>query len=190
MKKLLLFLLLIPFLGLSQTVVYTLTPTGKGTSITSLTALTNTGTTETNLISGGDVILANTLVTNRNYHFRLLCRITTPALSIPTITVKVKLGASSISLTTNAGISAGLTNQPFTIEGDILADGVNTQIIHAWITQNVTSVFSLNTGNTAMVTNWAEDMTTDKTFNISVTWGGITVGTTSLTPLWFRRSDF
>lgn len=192
MKKLLL-LLLFPICLHAQTVTQRLlTPVGAVVSFgPNVTLLNNTGT-ETSLIGAvKDTIQANTLVPYRPYRFELNCILTTPALSLPTLTLKVKLGSNVIAMVTATTVSAGQTNAGVRIRGTLLATSTGTQVALTEIIQPNGNVIPLTNSNSNFYTQLTTDMTVPQTLDITAQWGGLIVlGTASIKSVNFYRSDF
>lgn len=189
MKKMLLFLALIPLIGFAQNSI-SINPIGATKSITPLVTITNTSTTQINLLTSPDVVLANTLVPFRPYKFMLLCRITTPLVSIPTLTIRVKFGAQELVLVNGVSLAGSQTAQPFIIEGYILPTSTTTQIAYVRIDQNPGTALTLTNGNTTLLGNWTANLAINNDFQVTAQWGGFTLGTATLQSLWFYRPDF
>lgn len=188
MKKLLLLLLLIGSLG-GYAQMRTVNPTGANLVMAPNVTLLNNSTTETNLLIAPDTLKANTLVA-KPYRFILLCQITTPAISIPTLTIRVKLGAQVLTLFNNISLLGSQTTQPFVIEGFVFPIGTNNQIVWCRINQTPGTTLSISSGNTSLTTNWTANLATQNLFNITAQWGGITLGTAVLTSSVFYRFDY
>lgn len=189
MRKLLLLIAFIPVLCFGQSQI-SINPTGATKSVVPGITITNTNLTETSLMSSTEVIPANTLVPYRPYRFMMLCRINTPLVSIPTLTIKVKLGTQILTLVNGVSLAGSQTNQPFIIEGYILPTSATTQISYVRIDQNPGTALTLTNGNTTLLGNWTANLAVDNTFDITATWGGFTLGTANLTSIWFYRPDF
>lgn len=192
MKKLLIFLLF-PLCVHAQTVTQRLlTPVGAVVSFgPNITLANNTGT-ETSLIGAvKDTIQANTLVPYRPYRFELNCILTTPALSLPTLTLKVKLGTNVIAMVSATTVSAGQTNAGVRIRGTLLATSMGTQVALTEIIQPNGNVIPLTNSNSNFYTQLTTDMTVPQTVDITAQWGGLIVlGTASIKSVSFYRADF
>jgi len=116
--------------------------------------------------------------------FELTCQLTTPALSIPTLTLKLRFGTFTLTLATSATISASLTEKPLLIEGKIMNLTTGTQYIVVKIFNNTSGVNILSGLGRAIVvldSNCSIDTTVDQVFNITSQFGGLS-GTASITP--------
>jgi len=192
MKKILL-LLFFPICLHAQTVTQRLlTPTGAVVSFAPNVTLANNTGTETSLMGAvKDTIQANTLVPFRPYRFELNCILTTPALSLPTLTLRVKMGSNTIAMVNATTISAGQTNAGVRIRGTIIATSMTTQIALTEIIQPNGNVIPLTNSNANFYTSLTTDMTVPQTLDITAQWGGLIVlGTASIKSVTFYRSDF
>lgn len=187
MKKLLLILaLVLPFLVKAQV---TLNPTGANRLMIPGITLLNNNLTETSILTLPDTVKANTL-SARPYKFMLFCRLTTPSISIPTLTVRIKLGNQTLTLFNAISLLGNQTTQPFIIEGYILPITTTTQLIWAKINQSPGTALTISSANTSLMSNWTADLTTQNLFNITAQWGGFSLGTAVLESAAFYRYDF
>jgi len=188
MKKILLLIsLLIPLLGSSQIL---LTPTGSTRVMIPGVTISNTSATETSLMSNPDTLKANTLL-GRPYKFMIMCKATTPAVSVPTLTITLKLGTQSMVVFNAISLVGSQTSQPFVIEGYIFPISATSQLIMITINQTPGSVLTMTSANTTISTNWTANSAITNLFNVTAQWGGFTtLGTASLQSLVFYRYDY
>ncbi len=151
--------------------------TNRGCSSTLATNQTVSNTTsETTVFS--QVIPAGKMGTSKKLSLDLLSTLTTPAISIPTITVRIKLGSSTLVVVNAIGLAISQTNSPFTIAGVIRnRDASNVQIAYAHITQSASNLPMLLANSSAVYADWAVDTTVDQTLSVTVQFGGLSAGT-------------
>lgn len=159
------------------------TARGFASAQTATSALTNT-TTETTMYS--QAIKAGSMGTNKEMNFKFICLLTT-GLAAPTLTIKVKLGTSVLTVGAAMALALSMTAVPFIVEGSIInEDSAASQLSWCKITQHSNTLALLISGSNALVaTTWTEDTTVDKTFVITAQFGSAIVGT-SLT---FRHAS-
>lgn len=167
----------------------TLNPTGATRTMIPGITLLNNNTTETSLMTVPDTIKANTL-SGKPYKFMMLCKITTPAVSIPTLTIRIKFGSQTLTLLNNISLLGSQSTQPFIIEGFVFPITSTTQLIWAKINQTPGTALTLNSTNTALVSDWTANLSSQNLFNITAQWGGVTLGTAVLQSNVFYRYDF
>lgn len=185
MKNLLL-LLLLPLSGFAQSSRMS-NPSGAIISICPGTSITQTSP-ETEVFR--DTIRANALIPNRYYNFMIVGTLTTPVLNFPGLTVKIKYGAQTYTLT-NAAITVGnVTNGLFTIEGALVAQTASTQFAFAKIIQPGGSIISVNSSNYTPTGSFTNDSTTTLPFVVTVQFTGAGLGTSNLNIRWAQRDSF
>ena len=169
-----------------------LTPVGSVKSFTpNITLLNNTGVETSLLGSVKDTIKANTLVPYRPYRFELACIVTTPALSLPNLALKIKLGTATVAMVNATGVTGGLTNAGIRIRGTILATGLSTQIVLTEIIQPNGGIINLSNANASFYTETAMNMVNSQALDITAQWSGLIIlGTASIRSVWFYRFDF
>lgn len=116
--------------------------------------------------------------------FELTCAITTPTLSIPTLTLKLRFGTFTMNITTTVTINASLTEKPILIEGKIMNITSSSQYIVVKVFNNSSGVnilSGLGSGLTVVDSTSAIDTNSDQVFSITSQFGGLS-GTTSITP--------
>jgi len=200
MKKLIIFLIVVKLLPVhagitahGQTITQRLlTPTGSVVSFGPNVTLANNTGTETSLLGAvKDTIQANTLVPYRPYRFELNCILTTPALSLPNLTLRIKMGANTIAMVNATTVSAGQTNAGVRIRGTVLATSLTTQVALTEIIQPNGNVIPLTNTNAIFYTTLTTDMTVPQALDITAQWGGLIVlGTASIKSVSFYRADF
>jgi len=158
--------------------------TSRGFSLTETGGNTLTNSTvETSLFSY--VIPAGKMGTSKILKFEIICHITTPALSIPSLTIKIKLGAAVLTIVSTATLGAAIADKPIKIEGTIAnLSATNAQFVYAQLTSASGSglIFSLLSASTVVTdAAWTVDTTLDQTFAVTGQFGGLS-GTTSITP--------
>lgn len=200
MKKLILFAIIVKLLPLhlgiyskGQTITTPLlTPTGSVKTFSPNITLANNTGAETSLLGAiKDTIQANTLVPYRPYRFEMACVLTTPALSLPNLTLRVKVGGNTIAMVSATTVSAGQTNAGIRIRGILLSTGLTTQIALTEIIQPNGNVIPLTNSNTNFYTALTTDMTVPQALDVTAQWGGLVVlGTASIKSVWYYRPDF
>lgn len=182
-KHLLLILLVLPFVAFSQG-RNQLTPTGFVASVSPFTTIT--GGTEQNMFA--DTLKANTMAKQNNYHFKIFANATT-GVGLSNITVKLKIGATTITLINSLGITVSLTSAPFVIEGDIVNQGSGNAFILCKVSQSgnipmngITSVYTMRT--TASV-----DFSTQQFIYVTGQLTGVGLGTTSIGVDYIKRNN-
>jgi hypothetical protein len=193
MKKLIYLLLVCPMLSFAQGGQLgfpLLTPTGAVVSFNPNVNYTSASFTETSLIGAvKDTIKAGTLVPNRPYRFELYCVVTTPAISLPTLALKVKLGGNVVAMVNSTSVLGGLTNAGLRIRGVILATSTTTQTVLTEVIQPNGGIISLGNSNANFYTTMTTDMTQNQILDITAQWGGLT-GTASIKSVLYYRPDF
>lgn len=159
--------------------------TARGFSVSQNTSgtLTNTNV-ETTMFT--QTMAAGSMGINKEVFFRFICLLTTGLLP-PTITIKVKLGSSVLTVVSTTALSASMTSVPFIVEGSVInQDTTGSQLAWARLTQPSNTLALLLSGGTAMAaTDWTEDTTADKNFVITAQFGS-SVSSTTLT---FRHAS-
>lgn len=179
--KYLLLLLLLPCLAFAQGVNNSptaLTPTGVNRGYAPLVSVTNTSATATSLLGATrrDTISANTLYNpTRPYHFTMWCTLSTPTLSIPTLTISIKVGTATLNVMSGVGLVGGLANTPFIIDFWLFPANSTTQYAFASITQTNGTVATLNLGTSDQYAQWSLDPTQLQVVDITAQFGGATI---------------
>jgi hypothetical protein len=193
MKRLLL-LLILPIYSFGQGGTINqplLTPVGSVISFSPNITIANSSTTEISLLgSVKDTIRAKTLVPYRPYRFEMACVVNTPAVSLPTLALKVKLGSTTVAMVSATSVLGGLTNAGIRIRGIILSTGTNTQLMLTEIIQPNGGVLTIGNGNANFYTSTTIDMTSAQALDITATWGGFTLGTANIKSVWYYRPDY
>ena len=192
MKKLIYIFLICPLLCHGQ---YIKQASATGSKIIRYPNLTITNTLanvgiEKSALPTPDTIYAATMAVGSRYAFSAQINITTPALSMGNLTIKIKSGpalASVLNLTTGISLTAGVTNVPVYIEGEMEITSNTTQIINARVRQMNGTVLNVNTGNMVPQADWSLNMANQNLFDVTLTFTGVTLGTTSYTTRIFRR---
>ena len=169
-----------------------LTPVGSVKSFSpNITLLNNTGDETSLLGSVKDTIKPNTLVPYRPYRFEMACIVTTPALSLPNLALKVRLGSNIVAMVNATGVTAGLTNAGIRIRGTILATGISTQVVLTDIIQPNGTILNLTNANGTFYSSLTTDMTQPQALDITAQWSGLIVlGTASIRSIFYYRPDF
>lgn len=141
--------------------------TGRGFNIAETTAvMLSNVTTETTLFS--QTIPAGKMGAVKRQKFKAFCTLTTPLLSLPSLTIKIRFGSSIMTVTSGLGLGASLTSEPFMITGEIINKSVNSQVVWARIEQGAATIpLLLGISSSFKGAKWTEDTTTDKTFSIT-----------------------
>lgn len=140
-------------------------------------SLTNTAVATTMY---SQVIKAFSMGTSKEMNFKFICSLTT-GLVVPTLTITVQLGSSTLTVASTLALATSQAAKPFIVEGSIInKDAANAQLVWAKITQYDSSLPMLLASSSAMNANnaWAEDTTVDKTFSIIGQFGTAVAGTT------------
>jgi len=144
-------------------------------------AITNT-TAETSLISA--TLPAGIMGLARALEFVCVATITTPLVSIPTLTIRVKFGGSTLTVAAGLSLVASLTNAPILLSGSIAnIDATNVQYVYCEVRQSgglVSQPISIANGSFIQQAAFAEDTTAAVTFSITAQFGGLSA-TTNLT---------
>jgi hypothetical protein len=193
MKKILFILLLLPAVCLGQGGQLgfpLLTPTGAIVSFNPNINYTSASFAETSLLGAvKDTIKANTLVPNRPYRFEMYCVVTTPAISLPTLALKVKLGSQVVAMVNSTSVLGGLTNAGLRIRGIILATSTTSQTVLCEIIQPNGGILNVGNNNANFYTVLTVDMTQNQILDVTAQWGGLT-GTASIKSVLYYRPDF
>jgi hypothetical protein len=144
--------------------------TGRGMSVFEpLTITLNNSTTETTLFS--TVIKGNKFGKTKRLTFVVDGVISTALSLVPTLSVFVKLGTTSMTIMNTATLGIGISNRQFHIEGYIAAmNDPAVQVVWSQIQQNSVSP-------TLAMADWTVDTTNDNTFAVTAQFGGISLGT-------------
>lgn len=192
MKKLL-FLILFPSFAFAQGGQLgfpLLTPTGAVVSFNPNVTISSSTTIETSLLGAvKDTIKANTLIPNRPYRFEMYCVVTTPALSLPSLQLKVKLGSNVVAMLNSTSVLGGLTNAGIRIRGVILATSTTTQTVLTEIVQPNGGVVNISNSNATFYTTLTTDMTQNQILDVTSQWGGLT-GVATIKSVLYYRPDF
>jgi hypothetical protein len=193
MKKILYLLLFLPTICFAQGGYLTsplLTPTGAYISFPPNVTVSSASITETSLIGAvKDTIKANTLIPNRPYRFELYAIVTTPAISLPTLSLKVKLGGNTVAMISATSVAGGLTNAGIRIRGIIVATSVNTQLVLTEILQPNGGILAVGNSNANFYSSLTTDMTVPQVLDITAQWGGLT-GVATIKSVLYLRPDF
>lgn len=190
MKKILL-LLLLPIITEAQTITNPLlTPVGAVKSFSPNITLTNTVTAETSLLGAvKDTIRANTLIPYRPYRFEMACIVTTPAISLPSLALKIYFGGQVVAMVNSTSVLGGLTNAGIRIRGIILSTSMTSQIVLTEIIQPNGGVITISNSNAAFYTALTVNTASNQVLDITAQWGGLS-GTATIKSVWFYRPDF
>lgn len=154
---------------------------GASYTATGTTPLTNS-TTETILftqtIAAGDMGLSKIL------SFKMVCILSTPLLSIPLLTLKIKYGSNTMTLASSIGLAVSLTSKPFIIEFEMQnQDVTTTQFAYGFIQQpSATLPMLLSTNDSMQAGNWTTDSASDQIFSVTAQFSALS-SSTSLTPM-------
>lgn len=185
MRKILL-LLLLPLGCFAQSSKMS-NPSGAIISISPGTTITQ-NSPETEVFR--DTIKANTLNPNRYYNFMIVGALTTPLLNFPGLTVKIKYGSQTYTLTNAATTVGNVNNGLFTIEGSLVAQTSNSQFAFAKVIQPGGSLISLSSSNYTPTFTFTNDYTQSLPIVITVQFTGTGLGTSSLSVRWVMRDAY
>lgn len=138
-------------------------------------------TTGTNISLFSTTIASRSMGTNKVARFEIALHFTTPALSTTTLTLTLKFGTASITLSNGILIASSLTAKPIIITGRIAnLNSTNGQYI--WVkvdnsSAGINILSTLGSGSVVSDTTWAIDTTIDQTLQLLSTLGSITTGT-------------
>ena len=152
--------------------------TGRGFTVTDSAAIAvNNVTTETSLFN--QTISASKMGSSKTLTFSAFCMLTTPALSLPALTVRLKFGSSTLLITSGLSLAASMVNEPFMIRGQIINKSSSSQIVWARIEQGANSIpLLLGISSAFKGAKWTEDTTVDKTFSLTAQFSLLSSGTT------------
>lgn len=151
------------------------TSRGFASSQASTLTLSNS-TTETTLFS--QVIPAGSMGINKKLNLEALCTLTTPVVSIPTLTIRLKLGSAVLTVVSAVGLAVSQTNAPVVIEAKIRnKEASNAQILYAKVTQAGTSLPLLIENSKAVFASWTVDTSVNQTLSITAQFGGLSAAT-------------
>lgn len=193
MKKTLLILFVFAYFASSGQSINNkqLTPVGAVKSFMPNITIANSSTTETSLLgSVKDTIQANTLIPYRPYRFELYCIVNTPAISLPTLAIKVTLGTQTVAMLSPTSVGGGLVNAGLRVRGFIVSSGISNQIVLTEIIQPNGLVISLGNTNGTFYSLITANMGMSQTLDITATWGGFTLGTANIKSVYYYRPDF
>ena len=192
MKIITITLLFISSLTFGQTINNKqLTPVGAIKSFTPNVTVANSNANEYSLLGSiKDTIQANTLIPYRPYRFELYCIVTTPAISLPTLGIKVTLGGNTIATLAPTIVGGGLTNAGLRIRGFIVSTGISSQMVLTEILQPNGLVVSLGNTNGTFYKEITANMANNQVLDVVVAWGGVTLGTASIKSVYYYRPDF
>lgn len=151
--------------------------TGRGFSVTDSAAVAVSNTTsETTIFS--QVVPGGKMGAIKRLRFSAFCMITTPALSLPSLTVRLKFGGSTITVANGISLAINLNNEPFMIRGEIINKSATSQIAWARIEQGANSLpLLLGIASSFKGAKWTEDSSTDKTFSLTAQFSLLSGGT-------------
>lgn len=193
MKKLFLIILLLPVFVQAQ---YIKSTTAVGSrvvrypNITVTNTLVNSGV-EKSLLPTPDTIYANSLIVGGRHFGIMQINFTTPVLSVGLVTIKIKAGptlATVLTMTSGLSVNGGANDVPIILQWSLENKGGNSQLINAQLFQNNGVVIPTTLGNMVPQANWALNTAVDNYFDITITFTGVTLGTTSYTSKVYRRN--
>ena len=137
----------------------------------------NNTTNEVAIMS--QTIKGGALGEKRSIKFLMICQVTTPAIALPSLTIRIKYGSGSLVIASALSLQVLLTNSPFKVVGEMSNSGAsNAQTVWGQITQSGTVPIGGVSGNSMVTADWAIDSTVDQTFQITAQFGGLSLGTT------------
>lgn len=144
----------------------------------------NNSTTEVTLFS--TTIKAGQMGTNKIARFEITCHVTTPTLSIPTLTIKLKLGTAVLTIASSA-LSANISDKPVIITGKVAnINATNAQYVSVRLDNSSAGNLIFSTlGASSIVSDatWAVDTTVDQTLSVTGQFGGLSSTTSIVTKL-------
>lgn len=111
---------------------------------------------------------------------RLVGVVSTPLVSIPTLTIRAKYGANSITIFGGALVlAAGLSSASFVLETRLWMQGAsNSELLIVMLTESITLAGSLGTSNSRQTQGtFATDSTAAQDFAITAQFSGLSVTT-------------
>lgn len=106
----------------------------------------------------------------------------TTGLLPPTLTLRVKLGSSSMAVFTTAALLGSLTGKAFFLDGYISNISASSQAVVARVTQASSGIISLGTlGVNAVEGNFSVDTSVNQTFLITAQFGSAVASTSLVT---------
>lgn len=150
------------------------TSRGFSSSTAGTTVLTSSLTSNPETTIFSEVIPGTKMGTNKTSRLEMLVTLTSQALSLPSLTFKVKLGSSSLTLFSGVSLLASQTNTPFVIKVKIRnKNAANSQIVFAEICQSDTNSPLAIMSSMTKFAIWSEDTTVDKTLSVTAQFGGL-----------------
>lgn len=137
--------------------------------------LLQNSTAETTLYS--QTIRGGVMGANKTLRFQVMCSIST-VLSVPSLTLRIKLGSSTLVVANALSLVLNATARPLVLEGIIAnKNATNAQFVAAWVIQDASNPISLVTGPLAAIADWTEDTTANATFSFTAQMGGLSLST-------------
>jgi len=152
--------------------------TGRGFAVTELAGVSlNNSLSETTLFS--QVIEAGKMGTVKELGFEFFCMLTTPALSLPSLTIRLKFGGNTLTVANSLGIAASQSNEPFIVRGKIVNKASNSQVAYACIEQGAASLpLVLGVASSFKGAKWSVDTSQDQTLSLTGQFSLLSGGTT------------
>jgi len=130
------------------------------------------------------VIPGGKMGSNKILKLELTCQLTTPALSIPSLALRLEFGSASVVLATGL-ISANLTDRPLLIEAKIANQGNSNQYVTVKVLNNSGLLIFAGLSSSFLITDtsWTVDTTVDQTLAVTAQFGGLSTTTSIITKL-------
>ena len=186
MKHLLILLIFIPGLAKAQTTTLAapgggIISTQPGTAITQASGMTQFYT---------QTVYANTLPPNRYMHLLMECKVTTPTLGVPGLSVAVAYAGTSYNFMSSAALIGGVTGGLLTFDCYLVGGTGNTANIYIHIYQPSTALLTYSPSTINQSYTFTADPTVNNTFTVSMQFTGASLGTSSLVNSWLLRDAF
>jgi len=137
-----------------------------------------------------EVIPANTLMPNRWFTLKQSFKLTTPALvGIPGISITVQFGSQTFNIMSSAPLIGGANGGLFKIEFNLISVTNSSQMLEAIVTQPNGSLITLGSGYTP-VGSFTVNNAIDNNFIVTISFTGVSLGTSQLINYWNLRDPY
>lgn len=152
---------------------------GFSSSLSTLTSLSSSLSSNPETVLFSEVIPAKKMGTGKKLRLEMLFTLSTAAISLPTLTVKIKLGSQTLTIANGLGLTASQTNAPFTVDARIRnKDDAGQQMAYARMAQNGNNLTLLIANSQAVYADMTVDTTQDQNLQVTAQFGGLSSGNT------------
>jgi len=144
--------------------------------------ISNVNTNEVNIFSG--VMPAGRMSGNVELSFEAVCHITTPVISLPNLTLRLRFGSALLTIASGATLGANINDKPFIVKGRImnLTDNSQFVIIELLTNSGVAILSALSSAVIVSDASWTVDTSAEQAISLTAQFSGIVIGTTTITP--------